>query len=507
VEEKNHQVPIMGQIYSKASETLIFLGPSSNGLRDLIVTFWRYQKNRNLERLKEDDQQHVLPSFSLRQAFNELCVNDWFRRAWVVQESVLSQRPCFVLGEHRFGFSDFHDFIMKNAVVFGPFSDVTNSSADNLDNLWTNFGIQRLDDIDKMRTHGGVNGWGWDSSNLVYLLSEIAPRSHVSDPRDLVYAFLGMQSGLDLRPDYKLSTDGVYTETAAAIIEQTKNLALFGSLERHGLSKIDSPPSWVPDWRMVQRIRPFSTLSLEGLGAFAASRGRPHKALPRGNHKQLFVHGAIIDVVTECFRPDFSFADENDQLAMELDPWGGFIERTTCAEFLYSTGYVPKVSERRLLKILLAEGCVWTNSCAFLGGEFFGPLFYEHHEEETFEEYETIRAQAQNFKTTTYNSNSYPRNDAQALGTASVSSRLSTMSLITHHRQPFKAEGDRYGLVNLNARVGDVISILHGSKVPIVLRPSSNDTYQVVGQCYLEGCMYGEEVTWEENEAQEFRLV
>jgi hypothetical protein len=34
---------------------------------------------------------------------------------------------------------------------------------------------------------------GWDSTNLVYLLSEIAPQCQVSDPRDLIYAFLGMQ--------------------------------------------------------------------------------------------------------------------------------------------------------------------------------------------------------------------------------------------------------------------------------------------------------------------------
>jgi hypothetical protein len=46
------------------------------------------------------------------------------------------------------------------------------------------------------------------------------------------------------------------------------------------------------------------------------------------------------------------------------------------------------------------------------------------------------------------------------------------------------------------AKKGDSICILHGSRVPWVLRPrpTESDTYEVVGQCFVHGAMYGEAV-------------
>ncbi|KAF2108296.1 hypothetical protein BDV96DRAFT_605673 [Lophiotrema nucula] len=53
--------------------------------------------------------------------------------------------------------------------------------------------------------------------------------------------------------------------------------------------------------------------------------------------------------------------------------------------------------------------------------------------------------------------------------------------------------GEKYmGLAPLTARIGDVIYLLPGVDVPLVLRNVWGDEYELIGQCYTHGIMYGE---------------
>jgi hypothetical protein len=58
---------------------------------------------------------------------------------------------------------------------------------------------------------------------------------------------------------------------------------------------------------------------------------------------------------------------------------------------------------------------------------------------------------------------------------------------------PDTIEGFHLGLAARSINVGDTIAILHGSKVPIALRPvdQDNSRWKVISQCYLDGWMYG----------------
>ena len=67
-------------------------------------------------------------------------------------------------------------------------------------------------------------------------------------------------------------------------------------------------------------------------------------------------------------------------------------------------------------------------------------------------------------------------------------------------------EGQGFGLVPKSARAGDVICILHGSKVPILLRRLGR-CYRVIGQCYWHRWMYGEKVYCAEEGGDVFKLV
>ena len=57
-----------------------------------------------------------------------------------------------------------------------------------------------------------------------------------------------------------------------------------------------------------------------------------------------------------------------------------------------------------------------------------------------------------------------------------------------------------------NVAKDDVIAILHGLSVPAVLRPV-DDSYFFVGPCFVDGMMYGEACTWNEDAADNLTLL
>jgi hypothetical protein len=59
------------------------------------------------------------------------------------------------------------------------------------------------------------------------------------------------------------------------------------------------------------------------------------------------------------------------------------------------------------------------------------------------------------------------------------------------------------------ARKGDYIAVLNGSSIPWVLREHEDgcEYHEVVGECFVDGVMYGEIVSWNEDEADNFELV
>lgn len=54
---------------------------------------------------------------------------------------------------------------------------------------------------------------------------------------------------------------------------------------------------------------------------------------------------------------------------------------------------------------------------------------------------------------------------------------------------------------------GDLICILYGGEVPYILRPRKDSEYMVVGECYMDGIMYGKGLTQGTLRERHFKLV
>jgi len=57
------------------------------------------------------------------------------------------------------------------------------------------------------------------------------------------------------------------------------------------------------------------------------------------------------------------------------------------------------------------------------------------------------------------------------------------------------------------AEPGDCVAVLYGSSVPWVLREQAGGCCAVDRQCFIDGMVYGEAVTWAEDEADTFVLI
>lgn len=101
---------------------------------------------------------------------------------------------------------------------------------------------------------------------------------------------------------------------------------------------------------------------------------------------------------------------------------------------------------------------------------------------------------------------------------AGVNDRLGLcMAMSTRRGRRFmKTEMGRIGLAPAAGsrprdgdKKGSLIVIFHGFIVPIIFEPVDDEQkeYKVVGDCYIEGIMHGDAITWEEKDTQTFVLV
>jgi hypothetical protein len=64
------------------------------------------------------------------------------------------------------------------------------------------------------------------------------------------------------------------------------------------------------------------------------------------------------------------------------------------------------------------------------------------------------------------------------------------------------------GIGPLILQGGDICCVLFGAKTPFILRRDGDSTYQLVGECYIEGVMGGEVIEkMERRELQEELIV
>ncbi|KAI0142732.1 heterokaryon incompatibility protein-domain-containing protein [Xylariaceae sp. FL1272] len=222
VDERGHQVRLMTQIYSLATNVIIYIGEADENT-DTVFD--------HLNRKSASD-----PSVFKTTPIGSVLTRRYFTRLWTIQEVTLATTAVLVCGRKRLPWTKF------TAVVDLLFPRST----------WTDRNTYLVGPIPpavrlKRPMYASPDG-------LLGIL-DTARHCQVSDPRDKVFGLLGlvpdaMRDGLVA--DYNLSVEQLYVKLAVDLAAKHGYLPV---LTRAGINarSLAALPSWVPDWSHSRR--------------------------------------------------------------------------------------------------------------------------------------------------------------------------------------------------------------------------------------------------------------
>ncbi|KAK4888941.1 hypothetical protein LTR27_012221 [Elasticomyces elasticus] len=180
----------------------------------------------------------------------------WWRRTWIVQEMVLAQDLEVVVGARAISWADFVSAVLnaynmaREDMIVLDANDAAGTDA--YSNRPMAQGITNIFGLKTLR----VGFRARPNSQTLNILLMLTSDTHCNDPRDKIYALLGLATDFDrsnIKVDYTLGTAQVFTSVARYLtVLPGLNILQHGWVRRAGLpyDPMDetSLPSWVPDY-------------------------------------------------------------------------------------------------------------------------------------------------------------------------------------------------------------------------------------------------------------------
>lgn len=342
--------------------------------------------------------------------------------------------------------------------------------------------------------HAAVLMWrsfhavAWDSDisrGILFcaLLARFGQFLSAGDPKDKVLAYMSLwrPRSFDISSTTEERHGEVYARLAKSLLKDTRRLDVLAAVRsaplHPGQATADGTcrPSWVPRWDVEDLRQTWSPLLAADFHAQPSTiqwkASSPHVehvyAPPRGS--TLLTRGRIICRVSQVFPPMKTLLQDDFPLA-------------EFQSFLHCEG--SSIALPKAIKILL--------ECTQLGRE---PKYW-------------------------------PLTHLSWLFKVALSSDLFPELLVQylqeHRWTGYDPRGRRFfaaawpdgtetrhGLAPGYTKVEDEIAILHGARFPVLLRRTAGkpQKYLVVGDCYIDGIMYGEAVDWNLEDADDILLV
>ncbi|KAJ3459725.1 hypothetical protein MRS44_015798 [Fusarium solani] len=270
--EKAIQVPRMSEIYGKCEHVLAWLGPvddvEQDAVRELAERLEQFGGHANspsdgnfadgqISAFRESAYTSAEAAEEvrrLRQALINIGQRPWFRRVWILQEAVLSQKPPILLcGPHIFGYDIFFRTWVRLLdpstdgqllITFLARSPVRFKAVEEIYRKILNTRLHRE------QTNREENEWQC-ALDILQLIGE-STELKATVPHDHIYALLGL---LDcnplpeaLFPDYTKPFEYLYHKFTAFILAETRDPRV---LNLGAVGRLEGVPSWTPDLRQT----------------------------------------------------------------------------------------------------------------------------------------------------------------------------------------------------------------------------------------------------------------
>ncbi|KAK5700735.1 hypothetical protein LTR97_005252 [Elasticomyces elasticus] len=521
--ERSHQVSLMGEIFSRASEVYIWLGDSlseqdtsvdnvtpsvlgegkevdwlSETARDLSE--WSALSDREGETLAAFNILHLLslnghwtekPVFVADQAGRYHIAEDmrrawkatlnllrlsWWTRIWVVQELVLAKKATLVVGSVSAPWPLIEGFCRSYLRHLPPgaccHSSVTWKMSSD---LWQDIVSLRLATWTFYMVKNEVLQAQQKQSSVAFLqLLWLLRYKQATDPRDKVYGLLGLLHGQRdtlLVPDYSISTADAFTRCTRALIDADNSLgALIGPrLRRPRL------PTWVIDF--LPQENSGSVLFFQNLSQRISS-----SAIFNADGTQ-----------------ELRFSSTPDTLCL----WGFPFDTVRKTAMPWQSGLVAQTIEEW-------EHCAATakvlGQSDYPDGRGWADVFWRTIIRDTMRELENngggeVRRASPGDEHAYLSFRRWLSGQPGTLDTdetsqAAISSFRKAFHIATQDQYLFTTQKGYLGLGDA-PEANDEIWILEGGRVPFLLRPYPDDSdhagcFSLVGDCYVHGIMDGE---------------
>ncbi|KAH6977365.1 heterokaryon incompatibility protein-domain-containing protein [Ilyonectria sp. MPI-CAGE-AT-0026] len=270
VEEKNGQVPLMGEIYTTAKSVIIWLGSGQPKDEDLL----RHARiGGRLYHVRGLETEQILPGQRTRkwvskfisdeeiETVRRICSNVWFTRIWTVQELLLASSAVFQIGHTECPTAMLYNYLII-AETFAHSESPELQRFQMRNRALETLHPQVSEGKGVFSTHIQRHGRSpeTDSTELLAMCWQLAGLSDATDPRDKVYGMCGLlQSILPKEAtlpevDYNKPIAQIFEDATRALIWSTKSLLPLEIIVRQN-SEPNDLPSWVPDLRDPTAIR------------------------------------------------------------------------------------------------------------------------------------------------------------------------------------------------------------------------------------------------------------
>lgn len=514
-DEQSQQVLLMGDIYSKAQQTIVWLGEEDSDkevLDETAALFAAYTSNT-----PDQDVQLIKPELSLlersgsrgsrrRHALVRLLNRPWFSRVWIFQEAVMSSTVTIKCGSLQMPF----EILRRISDAVFDIEEADQGYAQSLTKTTTGFDTLYLIQHTKPGSCGDPGcEMGHHDPGFLGLLMQALQQLEATRHHDLIYAFLAFRQNVVIKPDYSKPVGVVWTDAARSIIQATGSLDIFAAVRGDETSSEPLLPSWVPDWsRCYPYARPICAPDF--VSSFRASnvllgveeRQRLAKnaicahVFEDSGPETLIVQGAVFGTVSWLCPSNYEGGYYRDG----LKPFLMFDEnlRYLKAQLQFiappSRQHLEQKIEDRLMRTILADGA-------------FG------HKQPLIDTPRQIRriCDMENQIDRAVNAGPLPPNiNVQK----DLLDQIRKWSLIAQQKKIFLCQGRDEQVMDLGLapraiQTGDLVCLLKGSKVPCLLRKNGR-TYKIVGQCYLDEWMNGDVPPgrkWIPGQYQKFHLA
>jgi hypothetical protein len=471
---------MMREIFSCAHLVLLGLGTLTPQLSLATSTLRLFEANGDLDS-DEPDYTWVQKHQQLWERAGSLEPNEvwtaleaffklpYWTRIWIVQEIVVSRRALLLIGDELLQFQAYKAFL-HFLTAFGE-PRATNNTSSWFDGLIHNVILTNsptmtmavLPSLQAIIKRGSY-------VSLPTLLAHFKEGYAASDPRDLIFAVLGI-SKFAIKPDYSKTILEVYTLVTINWVDYKFKPCLdFFLCSGYGQNTTDiSWPSWVPDWRAMQN-GDFLTCP------WVVQKGTvQHSAdlnLPAGNFKlELTPILCVPGVLTDCI--------------VSLDNPVGEIA---------TIHNVFKNTLRLILNSARPNG--FSESC--LAG-LLGCLIWDvqfKNEDEKREFAMAFLSKMGDFITKT-KVKGVPQWLQDAFGKSKPTKNWTLLDIRSvmikelFHRRICHTSGGRIVAASPKTEIGDFIAVIPGCSCPILLRKVGNHFIHL-GPCFADGLMNGE---------------